>query len=88
MFTYLNAVRWNYITEAIVVITEEFWKVMQKHQQDSQGSLVQESHRLCKFCITKEWSEELEQVNEKLRIHSPALYVKQHKYVRTCSWHI
>lgn len=72
--TYLNAVRWNYITEAVVIVTEKFWEVVQKHQQDSQGSFVQQCDRLCKFCIAKKWSQELEQVDEKLSVHSPTLH--------------
>lgn len=31
----LDAVRWDHITEPIMVITKEFWEVMQKNQQHS-----------------------------------------------------
>jgi len=35
----LDAVWWNDITEGIVVVTEEFWEVMQQHQQNSHCAL-------------------------------------------------
>lgn len=37
----LDAVGWDNITEAIMVITQELWEVMQQDQQHSQRALKQ-----------------------------------------------
>lgn len=35
----LDAVRWDHITEAIMVVTQELWEVMQQNQKHSQCTL-------------------------------------------------
>ena len=37
--SHLNAVGWNDITERIVVITQEFWEIVQQNKQHSKRSL-------------------------------------------------
>lgn len=39
--TQLDAVRRNDITEAVVVVTQEFWEVMKQDQEDPQSTLEQ-----------------------------------------------
>lgn len=42
--SHLNAVGRNNIAEPEMVITEEFRKIVQQHQQNTQRSLVEQSH--------------------------------------------
>ena len=71
--SYLNAVGGNDVAEAVVVVTQELWEIVQQNQKHTQCSFVEKCNGLVQLCISQEWRQEFEQVNQQLSIHSPAL---------------
>ena len=48
---HLDAVRGDNVTEAIVVVAEELWEVMEEDKKNSESAAVKAMHWLCKFRI-------------------------------------
>ncbi len=70
---HLDTVGWNDITERVVEITEKFREVVQKHQQHAQSSFVQQLRRFGQLRVPQERRQELEEIYQQLRVHSPSL---------------
>jgi hypothetical protein len=71
--SYLNAVGGNDVAEAVVIVTQELWEIVQQNQKHTQCSFVEKCDGLVQLCISQEWRQEFEQVDQQLSIHSPAL---------------
>lgn len=75
--TYLDAVGRDDVTEGVVVVAEELGEVVQQDEQHAQRPLVQQLRRLRQLSVAYERRQELEQVDEQLRVHAPALQAQQ-----------
>jgi hypothetical protein len=71
--SYLNAVGGNDVAEAVVIVTQKLWEIVQQNQKHTQCSFVEKCNGLVQLCISQEWRQEFEQVDQQLSIHSPAL---------------
>ena len=73
---HLDAVGRDDVAEAVVVVAQEFGKVVQQDEQDAQRALVQHRDGLAELGVAQERRQEFEQVDEQLGVHAPALLLR------------
>ena len=73
----MNAIRGDHVAETVVIVAEEFGKVVQQDQKDAQRSFVQHRNGFAQLGIAEERGQKLEQVNQQLGVHSPSLLLRR-----------
>ena len=74
--SHLDAIGRDDVTEAVMVIAEEFWEIVKQNQENPKCSSIKPVHRFGQFRVTQKWRQELEEVDEQLRIHGPSLLAR------------